>query len=100
MSVAVISIVVWLVVVFLSVTSGIEKNWLTKLTSLYAPIRISPTDAYYNSYYYLIDNFASNSNYSLKTIGEKAISKQSDPYLSDMDIEIPVSFPKKELDPF
>ncbi|HAB98569.1 MAG TPA: hypothetical protein DCE71_01950 [Parachlamydiales bacterium] len=45
MSVFVISLVVWLVLVFLSVTKGIEQNWLNKLTSLYAPLRISPTDA-------------------------------------------------------
>lgn len=98
MSVAVISLVVWLVIVFLSVTSGIEKNWLTKLTSLYAPIRITPTDNYYQSYYYLIDNIASDSNYSFKTIGEKAISKKSDPYSPDIDMEIPSSFPVPELD--
>lgn len=88
MSVAVISLVVWLVLVFLSVTAGIEKNWLTKLTSLYAPLRISPTDQYYRSYFYQIDGLASASNYTLKTIGEKAEAHSSDPYTSD-DMEYP-----------
>ena len=61
MSVFVISLVVWLVLVFLSITSGIEKNWLSKLTSLHAPIRISPTEEYYQSYYYNIDSISSKS---------------------------------------
>ena len=51
MSIFVISLIVWLVLVFLSVTSAIEKNWLKKLTSLNAPIRITPKDEYYMSYY-------------------------------------------------
>ena len=60
MSVAVISLVVWLVLVFLSVTAGIEKTWLSKLTSLYAPLRISPTENYYRSYFYQIDGLAAS----------------------------------------
>lgn len=100
MSVLVISLVVWLVLIFLSVTSGIEKNWLKKLTSLHAPLRISPTDAYYNSYYYKIDSLASNSKYTLKTIEEKAKSLNTDPYSETLDVELPQSFPKNEkIDP-
>lgn len=100
MSVLVISLVVWLVVVFLSVTTGIEKNWLRKLTTLHAPIRISPTEHYYKSYYYLIDNFAAASQYTLKTIGEKAESLETDPYSQEKDAEIPAFIPKPEgIDP-
>ncbi|OGN65485.1 MAG: hypothetical protein A3E80_05445 [Chlamydiae bacterium RIFCSPHIGHO2_12_FULL_49_9] len=95
MSVLVISLVVWLVLIFLSVISGIEKNWLQKLTSLHAPVRLSPTEKYYNSYYYQIDALASNSNYTLKTIGEKYQSPLSDPYSTDLDAEIPPYWPKK-----
>jgi lipoprotein-releasing system permease protein len=99
-SVVVISLVVWLVLVFLSVTSGIERNWLSKLTALQAPLRISPTEAYYRSYYYQIDGFASASNFTLKTIGEKALSAKSDPYAEEKDIELPAYFPKKSaVDP-
>jgi len=94
-SVTVISLVVWLVLVFLSVTSGIEKNWVSKFTALQAPLRISPTDEYYRSYYYQIDHFAAASNYTVKTIGEKAVSP-GDPYAPDKDIELPAFFPKKE----
>lgn len=98
MSVLVISLVVWLVLVFLSVTSGIEKNWLKKLTSLYAPLRIAPSDTYYRSYFYQIDGLASASNYTPKTIGEKASATISDPYSADSDMEIPIYWEAPELD--
>lgn len=96
MSVLVISLVVWLVLIFLSVTAGIEKNWLNKLTSLHAPIRISPTDAYTSSYYYQIDGLSAASHYTLKTIGEKAESKRSDPFAADLDAEVPPLWPKPD----
>lgn len=105
LSILVISIVVWLVLVFLSVTNGIEKNWLNKLTALNAPIRICPTPEYYSSYYYLIDSVCGNSNYSFKTIKEKLDSPLSDPYDIESDMELAFSFPKpiyvsnKFLDP-
>jgi lipoprotein-releasing system permease protein len=89
LSVLVISLVIWLVLVFLSVTAGMEKNWLHKLTSLHAPIRIAPTERYYSSYFYQIDTLSAASNYSPKTIGEKKEAKLSDPYSSDVDVEIP-----------
>lgn len=97
-SIGVISLVVWLVIVFLSVTSGIERNWLSKLTSLHAPIRLSPTDRYYTSYYYLADSISSASNYSLKTIGEKAFAPKSDPYSEESDAEPPRYWPLPEKD--
>jgi lipoprotein-releasing system permease protein len=96
MSVVVISLVVWLVLVFLSVTSGIEKNWLTKLTTLHAPIRLSPTDAYYHSYFYQIDTLAAASEYTYKTIGEKQESPISDPYQPEIDQEIPLYIPSPD----
>lgn len=100
MSVLVISLVVWLVIVFLSVTTGIEKNWLGKLTTLHAPIRISPTENYYKSYYYQIDSLSAASQYTLKTIGEKANSPVSDPYSAEVDAEVPFYWPKAEkIDP-
>lgn len=100
MSILVISLVVWLVVVFLSVTAGIEKGWLSKLTTLHAPIRISPTEEYYKSYYYQIDSLSAASQYTLKTIGEKANSAITDPYSADLDAEIPFFWPRQEtIDP-
>lgn len=95
LSITVITLVVWLVVLFLSVTAGIEKNWLYKLTSLQAPIRIYPTPEYFSSYYYLIDGYSSSSSYQTKNIGEKAISPLTDPYQAESDIELP--FPRKQI---
>lgn len=89
-STLVISLVVWLIVVFFSVTNGLEKNWIQKLTALTAPIRITPTEAYYHSYYYLVDTISDASNYSHKTIREKLFSEITDPYNHEMDQEIPV----------
>ena len=48
-SVLVISLVVWLVILFLSVTAGIEKKWVHELVALNAPIKLIPTEAYYKS---------------------------------------------------
>lgn len=97
MSVGVISLVVWLVLVFLSVTDGIERSWLDKLTSLNAPLRITPTDTYYSSYYYQSDSISSASNYQYKSIHEKLDAETSDPYSPDVDREMPSLWPLKDL---
>ena len=94
LSVAVISLVVWLVLVFLSVTEGIERNWLKKLTTLNAPLRITPTPYYFSSYYYQIDEVSSSSRYALKNIAEKAASATTDPYSPEEDGELPMRFPQ------
>lgn len=88
-SIAVISLVVWLILVFFSVTNGLETLWIDKLTSLTAPIRITPTDAYYRSPYYLIDNYSLASNYTPKSIREKLNSPQISPYNPEIDEELP-----------
>lgn len=92
-SVVVIALVVWLVVVFFSVSEGLEKNWVNKLVSLTAPVRVTPTEAYYRSYYYQIDGLSESSDYSLKTIQEKLAADESDPYNPESDTEIPASWP-------
>lgn len=92
-SVLVISLVVWLVILFLSVTEGIEKKWVEELVALNAPVRMSPTDAYYRSYYYLIDTLSLDSNYTNKTLGEKLAALKSDPYDPRVDRELPFDFP-------
>lgn len=98
MSLAVISLVVWLLLIFLSITEGMEKNWLKKLTDLNAPLRITPKQAYFSSYYNQIDSISSNSNFSLKTLGEKLQTISSDPYNPEEDAEIPLYFAKPDLD--
>lgn len=96
-SILVISLVVWLVVVFLSVTEGIEKNWIKQLVALNAPLRLTPTDAYYKSYYYLIDGVSSGSAYVYKTIDEKRKAPVSDPFDPTFDAELAPNFPKPHL---
>lgn len=98
MSVLVITLVVWLLFLFLSITEGIEKNWLHRLTALNAPIRILPKEEYYGSYYYQIDSLANASNYSLKSIRDKLLSTDGDPYNPEVDEEIPPYWPQPEFD--
>lgn len=92
-SILVISLVVWLIVLFLSVTDGIEKKWVEQLVALNAPVRMAPTEAYYRSYYYQVDQVSLDSNYTLKTIGEKLAALESDPYDPLVDVELPYDFP-------
>lgn len=96
LSILVLSLVVWLIVVFLSVTDGIENNWKKKLTTVHSAIRITPTDAYFSSYYYQIDALAHKSQYRHKTIREKVLSLKTDPYDENYDKELPFPIKAKE----
>lgn len=98
MSVGVISLVVWLIVLFLSVTEGIERSWLEKLTSLNAPVKITPTPKYYSSYYYLADSISSSSNYAARSLKEKIIGP-SDPHNPEVDETIPAYWAEPEKNP-
>ncbi len=95
-SILVIALVVWLIVVFFSVTNGLEKNWIQKLIALTAPVRVTPTLAYYESFYYLIDGISGGSDYTLKTIGEKLQAQRTDPYDPEADEEPPAIWPKPD----
>jgi len=97
-SVLVIALVVWLIIVFFSVTHGLERVWTQKLIALTAPVRITPTEAYYNSYYYLVDGISANSDYTLKTLHEKFESPQTDPYDIYVDEEPPLEWPEADRD--
>jgi lipoprotein-releasing system permease protein len=97
MSVTVISLVVWLILIFLSVTDGMERNWLQRLTALNAPVRITPTDAYYASYYYRVDALSAATHFTHRTIGEKAIQEIADPYSPEFDPELPSDWPAPDL---
>lgn len=98
MSVSVISLVVWLIILFLSITEGIEKTWLQKLTSLNAPLRLTPTQNYYSSYYYLADSISSDSHYTARSLKEK-LAGPSDPHNPETDEAIPTYWPKPERNP-
>ncbi len=83
-SVLVITLVVWLVLVFLSVVNGMEKNWTEKLIALSAPLQIMPTENYYQSDYYQLDSISHEANYSFKTIEEKMVTQPSyDPLIDE-----------------
>ena len=96
LSILVLSLVVWLIVVFLSVTDGIEKKKKKKLTTIHSAIRITPTDAYFSSYYYQVDALAHQSQYRHKTIREKILSLKTDPYDENYDQELPLHIKTKE----
>lgn len=98
MSVGVISLVVWLIILFLSITEGIEKTWLQKLTSLNAPLRLTPTQNYYSSYYYLADSISSDSHYTARSLKEK-LAGRSDPHNLETDEAVPAYWPKPERNP-
>lgn len=92
-SLLVIAAVVWLIVVFFSVSNGLTNSWIDKLIALTAPIRITPTQEYTTSYYHLVDSISANSDYSLKSINEKFLTEHSDPYDPYSDTEVPHFWP-------
>ncbi|MCB1118488.1 MAG: FtsX-like permease family protein [Chlamydiia bacterium] len=92
-STIVIALVVWLILVFFSVTNGLEKNWIDKIITLTAPIRAVPTDAYESSYYAQVDAVSQASDFRLKSLREKRLSSISDPYDPEVDPEIPAEWP-------
>ncbi len=98
-SIFVVALVVWLVLVFLSVTNGIEKGWIEKLIAFNAPLQLTPTDAYYNSYYYQVDSISQASQYSHKSLGEKLASPVTDPYDPNSDVEVPTFWATTEGTP-
>lgn len=97
-SVFVISLIVWLVLVFFSVSNGMEKKWIEQLLSISGPVRLSPTKEYFESYYYQIDGFSQASDYRHLSIKEKLQSKTSDPYDPEIDQELPIYLAKPVLD--
>ncbi len=98
-SIVVISLVVWLIVVFFSVTHGLEHIWINKLIALTAPARITPKEAYYQSYYYQIDRLSSSSDYTVKNLDEKRWAENTDPYDPFVDEELSSTFPKPDTYP-
>lgn len=81
----VISVVLWLLFVFVSITQSIEHQWLSKMTALSAPLRVKPTKHYFNSYYFQIDQHAEASGYRTKSLKDKLESEFSDPFDPEVD---------------
>ncbi len=96
-SVFVIALVIWLIVVFFSVTQGLEQTWIQRLIALTAPIRITPTEEYYRSYYYQIDSVTLEGGYTTKTLREKLLAAHADPYDPAEDGDIQSNLPAPDL---
>lgn len=97
-SIGVISLVTWLSIVFISVMHGLEQRWIHDLSQLHSPIKISPSSAYYDSYYYQIDKHSDLSQYTTKTLGEKLLAFPTDPYDARIDYSLPEGFPLPDKD--
>ncbi len=97
-SLFVISLVVWLAIVFLSVSEGIQTKWVRQLLAIHPPIRLTPTEAYYDSYYHQIDAYAAASDYQIQSIAGKSLTMRTDPYDPLQDQQLPPEFPVPHLD--
>ncbi|MCH9703470.1 MAG: hypothetical protein K0U13_01630, partial [Chlamydiae bacterium] len=95
-SILVVSLVVWLAIVFLSISDGIQKRWIDGFVALNAPLKVTPTEEYYNSYYHQIDRYAFASNFSTKSLVQKLNAAEGSAYDPDLDQELPYSFPQNE----
>ncbi len=93
-SILVIALVVWLSIVFFSAQEGIERRWTEKLIALTAPVRLTPTDSYFQSYYYQIDAYSSRSGFSYKSLSEKFKNDVPDPFDPENDPSLPKGFAK------
>ena len=95
-SVTVIALVVWLSIVFFSAQEGIERRWTEKMIALTAPIRLTPTDKYFQSYYYQIDSYSSSSNFAYKSLSDKLLSGHTDPFDPENDPSLPRGLVKQD----
>ncbi|MFN0064944.1 MAG: ABC transporter permease [Chlamydiales bacterium] len=98
-SIFVVSLVVWLAIVFLSVAEGIQERWIEGFVTLNPPVKITPTEKYFNSYYHQVDSFSLQSNFTPKSIREKRVSHLTDPYDPHVDRELPPSLSSPDLGP-
>jgi len=96
LSALVISLVVWLILVFFSVSFGLEDAWTHKFTNIVPPIRLIPTSEYYSSYYYNVDRYSDSSFYAVKSLEEKRLSDKADPH----DLEIDGPLPDSLVSPY
>ena len=93
----VITLVVWLILAFFSVTTSLEKGWMEKLVTLSAPVRISPTEDYFRSDYYLLDTISHKADYTTRTLRERA-QKGGQLYDAAIDEEAPADWIKTDKD--
>lgn len=97
LSVLVISLVVWLILVFFSITHGMERRWMDSFVTFHSPLQLTPTERYFHSYYYEVDRYSADSGYRHLSIGEKLHALHTDPYDPTLDGELPHGFPPRDL---
>lgn len=68
---SVISLVVALVIVYTSVTSGIERRWIHQLSTYWAPLRIVPSSTYESSYFNQMSQFSLSTGYSPHSLDQQ-----------------------------
>ncbi len=93
----VITLVVWLILAFFSVTTSLEKGWMEKLVTLSAPVRISPTEDYFRSDYYLLDTISYKADFTTRTLRERG-QKPGQLYDAVIDEEAPAGWIKTDKD--
>lgn len=91
----VVTLVVWLILSFFSVTTSLERGWMEKLITLASPIRVVPTEAYFRSSYYLLDTISSEADFSPRTLQEK-VADGKILYNPAIDPEPPSEWPPLE----
>lgn len=92
----VVSVVSWLVLVFYSVTEGLEKRWIDQMVQVSGSLRVTPTYAYFDHSDFVIDSYRASSAYQPTLLTEKIKSPQIDP--SDLSNPLP-SYLNEAADP-
>jgi ABC-type lipoprotein release transport system permease subunit len=85
----VIALVVWLVIVFFSVTEGLEKGWIHRLTAIHGEIRITPTPAYFEAYGSASQSWSEATRWRLQSIPRLWASGTRELYDPERDGELP-----------
>lgn len=88
LSFGVIATISWLVIVFYSVTEGLEQRWVNQLIQFTGSVRIQPTSLYFQSYEFLSDSYSSSSNYATQPLAFH-LQHTADPYQPDYDPPLP-----------
>ena len=89
LSTGVIALVVWLVIVFFSVTEGLERGWLGRLTALHGDLRITPTAGYFEAYGTRVQTWSEQAGWRLRSLPSMWSRAGDDPYNPDIDGELP-----------
>jgi ABC-type lipoprotein release transport system permease subunit len=85
----VIALVVWLVIVFFSVTEGLEQGWVGRLTTLHGQVRITPSAGYFWAYGTQVQSWSEKTNWRGVSIPRQWRQPVGDPYDANLDGELP-----------